>query len=85
MSWERKALERIILFLAEKNKEFEELASSLSKLGIDLNFDSACYRILSEVTEWENLLENMEAMETGRISKEDFVRFCLEYIEEKFR
>jgi hypothetical protein len=84
MSWERKALERIILLLAEKDKEFGKLASTLSELGIELNFDGACYKILREITGWELLPENMEAMEEGRMSKEDFVRFCLEYIEEKF-
>lgn len=84
MSWERKALERTIELLAEKDKEFGELASTLSKLGIELNFDSASYKILCEITGWKLLPENLEALEEGYMSKEEFVSACLEYIEKKF-
>lgn len=84
MSWERKALERIIELLAEKDKDFERLASTLSKLGIELNFNSACYDILREITGWELLMENLEAMEEGEMSKEEFISACMEYIKENF-
>jgi hypothetical protein len=45
MNWERKALEKIILLLAEKDREFYELSCMLSKFKIETNFNGAAYDI----------------------------------------
>ncbi|MGG1481938.1 hypothetical protein ABE402_13710 [Bacillus smithii] len=84
MNWEREALEKIILLLIEKDKEYWELASALSKLGIELNFAGTSYDVLQEITEWKQLPEHMEAMEEGDMSKEEFVSACLEHIKKNF-
>jgi hypothetical protein len=84
MNWERKALERIIQLLLKKDKEYWELSSALSKLGIEIKSAGTSYDVLQEITEWEELLLHMEAMEEGDMSKEEFVSACLEHIKKNF-
>jgi len=68
MSWERRVLEHIIVSLVEHDKEFGDLARSLENLGIELNMDGIAYQILTDLTDWSFLPENMEAVHKGALT-----------------
>lgn len=84
MSWERKALEKIILLTIQQSKESGEFYESLDNLGIHIDIADSSYKIIKEITDWELLPESMEAVHDGVMTNEQFINFCLEYIKGKF-
>lgn len=84
MSWERKALERVIELLVEKDKDFKVLNDHLYDLGIVVNKNSSAYEILKDIMDWESMPINLASVQAQNNSKEIFVKDALKYIEEKF-
>ncbi|WP_338451111.1 hypothetical protein R4Z09_04180 [Niallia oryzisoli] len=84
MSWERKALERVLELLVEKDKDFKELTDHLYDLGIVINKNSSAYEILRDIMAWESMPINLSSVQAQNKSKEIFVKDALKYIEEKF-
>lgn len=85
MNWERKALESIILLLAEQDEKRNELLDRLSELGIDLNMDGVAYTVFTAIMDGDWVVENLEGYQNGEMSKEEFLEICFEYIENKFK
>lgn len=88
MNWERKALEKIILLLVEKDAEHGKWINTLSSLGVEVNKDSDSYEVLKAITiddEWIYFLEDLEYVQQRHedYSKEEFVDMCLKAIQKK--
>jgi hypothetical protein len=84
MSWERAALEQVIRLLIKSDIEHGKLFSKLHDLGVELNIDGAAYQILRELTEFEYLSENLDAIEENHMKEEEFLKFYMEDLEKSF-
>lgn len=84
MTWESKALERIIVLLAEEDRNWNEFYSALDKLGVQIDKNGIGYDVLREITEMDYLSENLDGFQSGFTTKEDFIKWVLEGIELKF-
>ncbi|WP_445506777.1 hypothetical protein [Niallia sp. 03190] len=85
MSWERKALESMILKAIEQEKEYSDKQKELADLGVTLDIGDFTYDILTELmSEWDVFTENLHAIYEGELSKEKFLTTGLKYIEQKF-
>lgn len=87
MSWERKALEDIILLLAEEDRKRNELLTILSDLRIEVDTNGTPYTVLSKVAEGMDYLpENLEALteEENENRKKQLVGFFMEQIQKNY-
>lgn len=84
MSWERQALEKIILLLVEKDAESRNWFTALNDLGVTIDKNSEAYDVLTAITEgWEWFAEDMESVQDGSYSKEEFISICFDHIQKK--
>jgi hypothetical protein len=86
MNWERKALEAIILSLAELDGKWGELIDNLGELGVHLDIiDEPIYALMNVLMDNDDcLIENQETYQEGIMTKEEYLELCLEFIEKKF-
>lgn len=84
MGWERKAFEEMIMLTVEKEREAELLYKSLEKLGIVYNPPNSAFEILMNITGWEHLPDNLEKLQTGEQTREEFLHLFFEQVEKKF-
>ena len=88
MNWQEKALTLLVEGLVEKYVEGTDAYNRLSDIGIEIQNDLAGstvdmpYQLLQEVSNWDVLAENLNSFHCGNTSKEQIVKWILEYIQE---